>query len=220
LAECEVMNALRRLLPALALLPLLLPLATSSQTPTVQAIPQGSSTDAPAAAARVLPPANALPAMVILVRHAEKSTEPKEDPTLTSAGLERAKALAATLADTGVTAIITTQWRRTKETAAPLAAARGITPEVVATEPGKPVEGHADAVAEAIGRHPGGVVLVVGHSNTIAAIVAALGGPKLHELADSAYSDLFLLTPGPGEARLVHASYGAASGSAAPMGPP
>jgi len=58
-----------------------------------------------------------LPAPVLLVRHAEKAAEPADDPPLTAAGAERAQALATALQDAGVTAIITTQLRRTRETA-------------------------------------------------------------------------------------------------------
>jgi len=136
------------------------------------------------------------PALVLLVRHAEKATDGGDDPALSSAGAQRAKALAAALADSGVTAIVTTQLRRTGETAAPLAAARQLTPEVVRIEKGEEIPAHAAAVAAAVRRHPGGVVLVVGHSNTVPAIIAALGGPKLPNLQDSEYSNLFVLVPG------------------------
>ena len=59
-----------------------------------------------------------------------------------------------------------------------------------------------------------GVVLVVGHSNTIPAIVTALGGPKLPDLCDSSYAAMFVLTPGAERkaAQVVLASYGAADG--------
>jgi hypothetical protein len=55
-------------------------------------------------------------------------------------------------------------------------------------------------------------VLVVGHSNTVPAIIAALGGPKLPDLCDAAYSNLFLLhLPADGSApRLVRSQYGVA----------
>ena len=39
------------------------------------------------------------PTVVIVVRHADKDTIPKADPPLTAAGVVRAKALAAALAD-------------------------------------------------------------------------------------------------------------------------
>lgn len=163
------------------------------------------------------PPAEpgAPPAMVILVRHAEKAKDGGDDPALSSAGAERAKALAAALADSGVTAIVTTQLRRTGDTAAPLAAARQLTPEVVRIEKGEAIPAYAAAVAAAVRRHPGGVVLVVGHSNTVPAVIAALGGPKLPDLADAEYSNLFVLVPGAAGAQLTRTHYGEPDAKAA-----
>ncbi|HEY0438923.1 MAG TPA: histidine phosphatase family protein, partial [Xanthobacteraceae bacterium] len=66
---------------------------------------------------------------LILVRHAD--TAPQPDRPLSEAGLKRAQDLAAALRNAGVTAIITTQLRRTRETAQPLAAALGLVPEVI-----------------------------------------------------------------------------------------
>lgn len=146
--------------------------------------------------------------LVLLVRHAEKAAEPKDDPSLTPAGMERARALAAALRDAGVEAIITTQLRRTRETARPLAEARGLTPEVVEIRGGG-MEAHARAVAAAVRRHAGATVLVVGHSNSLPAIIAALGGPRVPDLCESVYCTLFVLVPGAGEARLVRSRYGA-----------
>lgn len=153
------------------------------------------------------PPA-ALPAVVVLVRHAEKALQPGEDPPLTAEGLQRAEALAATLWNAGVSAVITTQWVRTKQTAAPVAALPGVTSrqEVVPTQ--RDIRAHAEAVARAVRRHAGGAVLVVGHSNTIPAILAALGGPRLPDICDSAFDDLFVLSPAADGAHLVKSRYG------------
>jgi broad specificity phosphatase PhoE len=70
---------------------------------------------------------------------------------------------------------------------------------------------HAAAVAQLIrARYAGKTVLVVGHSNTIPAIIAALGGPALPDLCDSAYGNLFTLhLPPAGTVRLEHKHYGA-----------
>lgn len=154
-----------------------------------------------------------LPALVLLVRHAEKAAEPTDDPPLTAAGAERAQALATALQDAGVTAIITTQLRRTRETAQPLATARGLTPEVVPVRSG---EAHAEAVAAAVRRHAGGIVLVAEHSNMIPAIIAALGGPRISNICESVYANLFILVPSAGEARLVRSRYGAADPAPGP----
>src|SRR5258708_37686179 len=69
--------------------------------------------------------------ILILVRHADKAAQPADDPPLTAAGAKRAQDLAEALRPAGVTAIITTQLRRTRDTAQPLATALGIVPEVV-----------------------------------------------------------------------------------------
>lgn len=154
--------------------------------------------------------AMAQPSTVILVRHAERAAAPAGDPVLTEAGTQRALDLAAALAGARVTSIITTQLQRTQLTARPLAEANGLTPIVVRA--GGPTQAHVDSVAATVRSRPAGdVVLVVGHSNTIPAIVAALGGPKLPDLCDAQYSHVFVLEyPASAAPRFIRAKYGAA----------
>jgi broad specificity phosphatase PhoE len=147
--------------------------------------------------------------VVIVVRHAEKGTTPANDPPLTEAGTARAKALAAALTGANVQAVITTQLLRTRETARPTAEARGLTMETV--QVGGAVADHAKAVADAVRKHAGQTVLVVGHSNTVTQIIAALGGPKLPDLCDSQYSNLYTLVLDGASARVVQSTYGAPS---------
>ena len=145
---------------------------------------------------------------MFLVRHAEKSTMRPDDvdPDITSAGKRRADALASRLGTAGVTAIITSQFKRTQETAEPLAAALRINPEIIPAGP----QGSSDSVAAAVLRHRGGKILIVGHSNTISGIIQALGGPHLPNLCDSEYSNLFVLyVPPSGKADLTRQHYGA-----------
>ncbi len=153
-------------------------------------------------------PAQTKPIVVILVRHGEKAAAPAADPPLTEAGVARAKALSAALANTVVQAAITTELTRTRETAQPLVDAQHLTPEIVHTGP---AAAHAKAVADAVRAHTGQTVLVVGHSNTVPAIIAALGGPKLPDICDSQYSNFFVLILHDNKADLVTSSYGAPS---------
>ncbi len=148
--------------------------------------------------------------VVLVVRHAEKSA-PSGDVPLSAAGESRAQALVAIGREAGVSAVITTQFQRTRQTAAPLATALGITPEVIDVKGG--VAEHVAGIAQAIKtRHAGRTVLVVGHSNTVPAIVTALGGPKLPDLCDDFYDDFFtVVVSSDGSARVVHARYGAPS---------
>jgi phosphohistidine phosphatase SixA len=73
------------------------------------------------------------------------------------------------LSDASVDAIFVSQYRRTQQTAQPLAAALGLQPVVVpAEEQDRLVEQLRDA-------SDGETVVVVGHSNTLPAIAEALG---------------------------------------------
>ena len=72
---------------------------------------------------------------MFLVRHAERADNSKDSP-LSASGTERAARLAAMLEDAGITAIYTTEYRRTKETAAPLGRAVHVAPVVVSAADG------------------------------------------------------------------------------------
>jgi broad specificity phosphatase PhoE len=147
---------------------------------------------------------------VIFTRHAEKGATPPKDPTLTEAGKQRAQALASMLADSGVEAIYTTELQRTQQTAAPLAARVNITPTIL------PAKDTA-ALGNAIRARKSGVVVVVGHSNTIPDIISALGGPKV-DIDDSQYDNLFVLTVGPTQSSLLRLHYGDSMPSPSPTG--
>jgi len=147
------------------------------------------------------------PQIVVLVRHAEKSDAPPGDVALNEAGRARAEELAIALAEARVDTIVTTQFRRARDTVSLLSRSLNITPVVV--QAGADTPRHAKAVAAAV-RAGGSSVLVVGHSNTVPAIITALGGPAMDELCDSEYSNLFTLVLMPGAPpRLVHGHYGA-----------
>lgn len=152
------------------------------------------------------------PTVVIVVRHADKDTIPKDDPPLTPAGVIRARALAAALADADVQAVIVTQLIRSRETARPLAEARHLTMTTVFR--GTSVALHAQAVAAAVRQLHGRTVLVVGHGETIGPIIAALGGPPTPAVCADEYSNLYTLVLDADDkkaVRLIHSSYGAPS---------
>lgn len=145
--------------------------------------------------------------LVFIVRHAEKANATEQDPSLSDAGKARAVALAAALRDAGVSEVFVTQRKRTRETAAVLTEARQLTAHVVPF--GASTPDHAAAVAAAVRKAKGNAVLVVGHSNTVTLIVAALGGPRLPELCDAEYSNLFIVRlPARGSPAFVRAHYG------------
>ncbi len=129
---------------------------------------------------------------VYVVRHAEKADDSR-DPQLSERVHRRAEALAEALRDAGVSAVFVTQFVRTNATAAPTARAAGVEPVVLAAS--RSVAEHAAEIAAAVRARPAGeAVLVVGHSNTVPAIVAALGGPTMPEICEDEYANLFVLT--------------------------
>lgn len=146
--------------------------------------------------------AQAMPSEILFVRHAEKSFDRADDPALSAAGTQRAQQLASVLADAGLRHIVTTQWRRTRDTAAPLAAQLGLQPQVVATRRGV---NHIDELSTLL-RGLDGRVLVVGHSNTVPELIRRLGGPKLPLICETSYGHLLLLRPADGS--LLRLRYG------------
>lgn len=149
------------------------------------------------------------PIVVIVVRHAEKDTLPPDDPPLTAAGAARALALDRALAAAGVQAVITTQLRRTRETARPIAERLGLVVQTVKRD--EDITAHARAVAAAVLKEVGKTVLVVGHGETVGPIIAALGGPQIRNLCANEYSHIFVLVLEAGRARFVRSECGAAS---------
>lgn len=144
---------------------------------------------------------------VFVVRHAEK-VDNSRDPALSERGSERARALGDALAGAGLEGVVVTQFIRTMETARPAAEAHSLEPVVVAAG-GASMSDHAAAVATTVRSLDADAVLVVGHSNTVPAIVAALGGPQMAELCDSQYANLFILVvPESGETKTAHVRFG------------
>lgn len=143
--------------------------------------------------------------VVIVVRHAERAGDPSGDPPLTAIGEERARALAALLRDAKVGAVLHTPRIRTRDTARPVAAQFGLTPEVV---PLSPDASHLEAMAAAVQKHAGKTVVVVGHSNTVMGYIAALGGPRREDLCDHQYEGVYTLVIAHGEVRLMEGRYG------------
>jgi broad specificity phosphatase PhoE len=132
--------------------------------------------------------------VIYVVRHAERADTAgggtammATDPDLSAAGKARAESLAAMLKDAKIGAIYTTQYKRTKQTAEPLAKALGLTPSEV----------DARDVAVTIEKLKSGEnALIVGHSNSVGAIIKALGVAEPVALSDDDYDNLFIVVRG------------------------
>lgn len=141
---------------------------------------------------------------VILVRHAEKNIEPNNpDPDLSPAGQLRAQELMRVLSSTAVDAIYATNLKRTQQTVKPVADKLGLTPTVI------DAKGTSDLVNRIVTANRGQTVLVAGHSNTVPAIVNALGGGSSPDIPDGEYDNLFVVTIYKfGKAKVVRLKYG------------
>jgi broad specificity phosphatase PhoE len=124
--------------------------------------------------------------VVFIVRHAEKAATGGKDPELSVAGQDRAKALARILKDSQITTVFVTEFKRTQETAAPMAKEAQLTPIVV---PADDVAGMAAKV-----RALNGNALVVGHGNTIPELMKALGISTPIVIPENDYSDFFVVS--------------------------
>lgn len=145
------------------------------------------------------------PLTFVVVRHAEKATDDPDNPSLSAAGQARAAALATRLRDTPLVAAYATEFRRTQQTAQPTADAhsRAVTAYYA--------RGPADEVATQWKQaHRTGTVLVVGHSNTVPELVAALCGCATQPMDDTEYDRISLVRIGAdGRATLDVQRYGA-----------
>jgi broad specificity phosphatase PhoE len=130
---------------------------------------------------------------VFLVRHAERAdsgsgAEMKmaTDPDLSDVGRARAASLAAMLKDAKIVTIVSTEYKRSQQTAAPLAKALGLQ---VTTVKAVDVTQALETIKASAGN-----VLVVGHSNTIPDLMLGLGAPAPDAIRDDEFDNLYLVT--------------------------
>jgi phosphohistidine phosphatase SixA len=142
---------------------------------------------------------------VLFVRHADIDLPAtSHDPVLNAEGVRRAEELARVVGAAQVASVFTSGLRRTKLTAAPLAARFGLRPSEVPTP-----EEFARQVR--VGEL-GAVIIVVGHSNTIPGMIAALGVVTPPIIGEREFDNLFIGTAaGNGEVSLLALKYGKAS---------
>ena len=144
-----------------------------------QGAPHHASASVPAKPALVAAPS------VYVMRHLQRGEGP--DPALSAEGKANAERLvgefAALLGADRRSTIYVSKTRRARETAAPLAAALGLTPREY-----DPAD--TAALVAAVAGEPGSV-LIVGHSNTVADIVGRLGGVRPADLSERDYGEIW-----------------------------
>lgn len=140
-------------------------------------------------------------ATIILVRHAEKAG-PKGDVPLSAEGRERADLLAWMLKPAGVTHIFSSQLIRARETAAPLASATQVQPEIIRVE-------DLDALVARLKELPSdAVAVVVNHSTTVPEIIEKLGAGKIAPIEETDYNRLIVVVRTADQFQAVPLQYG------------
>lgn len=110
------------------------------------------------------------------------------DMPLTAAGRERAQRLANMLRSAGIKHIFTTEYQRTRQTAAPLAEQLHLKPVMAAAKDMDPL-----VVALRRLKEP---ALVVGHADTIPELLKKLGVAGAITIEDAEYDNLFVVVRG------------------------
>jgi len=137
---------------------------------------------------------------VLLVRHAERLNS-SDTTSLSEAGLARANTLAHVVGSSNIDHIFVTQYIRTQQTAAPIAAALGIAPIVVQS-------GDIGWLVDSINAHQGGVMLIVGHSDTLPMIMSELGVSSVYPIGGSTFDNLFVVSLRKFGVRMTHLKFG------------
>jgi phosphohistidine phosphatase SixA len=144
--------------------------------------------------------------LVFVLRHADREPDPVDE--LSPAGQERAELLARMLQDSGVSFAFHSDTARARRTLDPLKQKLGdalTVEEIAAVDVQRTVDAVRSLPADA-------VAAVVGHGNTVGAIVEGLGGEPMEPMDPSAFDQLFVLfTDVAGAVTLLRLRYGAAT---------
>ena len=145
---------------------------------------------------------------IIFVRHAEKAETPPDDPELSEKGKRRVAELTRQLVDAdvvaGVDAIYSTPYKRTIETARPLAEALNL--PINRYDP----DDNEAVLEKILKEHKGKIILVVGHSDTIPGLIADLGASKkVPPIDEMEYDNIYVISiPWFGKTKTIRFRYG------------
>jgi len=145
---------------------------------------------------------------IVLVRHAEKQVGAITDAPLSPEGEIRASRLTQLLGGSEefgrIGKIYVTDTRRTQQTAAGLAQRLGLTPQVIDAKTDS-----AELARRALRENRGHRALIVGHSNTVPEIVAALTrGDNVPPMGEGEFDTMYIVTvPTIGKASVLRLKY-------------
>lgn len=145
---------------------------------------------------------------IIFVRHAEQTSHDEADPSLSEAGKRRVAELTRQLVDAdvvaGIDAIYATSYKRSTETAEPLAQRLDLPISIYDA-------GDTETVLEEILKsHKGKIILVVGHSNTVPELIANLGASKkVPPIARDEFDNIYVISiPWFGKTKTIRLRFG------------
>ncbi len=125
----------------------------------------------------------------ILIRHAEKVIDGSKNPALTQQGETRAQHLLEMFTKADVTAIYSTNYKRTRMTVAPLAKHKEL--EIQTYQWKNPKEW----LSTILENNAGGTVVISGHSNTTPVLANLLiGKATFTTFAEDDYGNLLIIT--------------------------
>lgn len=138
--------------------------------------------------------------VVYLIRHAEQALD-VEDPPLTEAGHQRAKAWARVLRDAGIKVVYTSETQRTRQTGEHIAQALTIPLQTI---PRGDVAGLVNYLRS---QHAADAVLIISHTRTIPKLVKELGRSEEGTIGED-YDNLFIIVPeGKSDAMVLRLRY-------------
>lgn len=130
---------------------------------------------------------------VFLIRHAEKIISTDKDPALAEAGIQRANALVDLFSNAQPSAIFATQYQRTQLTAKPLSMALDVPITILEINADNTAQYPALLMQQICTLPKDSNVLVVGHSNSLPAIVGGWINVAVKPIADDEYNRIFMV---------------------------
>ena len=143
--------------------------------------------------------------VIHVVRLAETGST-ATDPPLDATGQARADTLASLLAPANVTAILTSQFRRTQDTAMPTAVDAGITVSVIEITASNGTT-YGNVLATAVRDSTATSLLIVGHSKTVPDTVKALAGTDVPPISETEFDRIYTITLAADGPHLVEGTY-------------
>lgn len=119
----------------------------------------------------------------ILVRHAEKVDDGTRDPDLSKEGVDRAAKMAEVLQKVPITAVYSTDYKRTRNTVNGIAEQKGL--EMDLYDPRD-----SEVLNKILAKEKGGTVLISGHSNTIPTMINQLAKTNYPNFSEKEYDNL------------------------------